>query len=146
MFFYLEDRERTLDSAMEKGMLSLTNFAAEMEREKASQRTHDALIRKAKAGHVASGKVYGYDNVELVRRDWRFSLTLIATLATGIAASGAIFNVVNASLLRPLPIPDEERVFRLQDYTPNPGGQRVLRSNRVLNFLAIHDEAERSRR
>src|SRR5262249_22086729 len=49
VFFYLEDRERTLDSAMDKVMLSLTNFAAEMEREKARQRTHDALLRKAKA-------------------------------------------------------------------------------------------------
>jgi len=35
VFFYLEDRERTLDSAMDKVMLSLTSFAAEMEREKA---------------------------------------------------------------------------------------------------------------
>lgn len=32
VFFYLEDRERTLDSALEKVMLSLTNFAAEVER------------------------------------------------------------------------------------------------------------------
>lgn len=47
-------------------MLSLTNFAAEMGREKARQRTYDAMLRKAKAGHVASGKVYGYDNVEVV--------------------------------------------------------------------------------
>ena len=29
VFFYLEDRERTLDNAMDKVMLSLTNFAAE---------------------------------------------------------------------------------------------------------------------
>jgi predicted permease len=79
--------------------------------------------------------------LRLVRSDWRFSLTLVATLATGIAASSAIFNVVNASLLRPLPIADEARVYRLQDYTENPGGQRVLRSSRVLNFLAIKDEA-----
>jgi predicted permease len=76
-----------------------------------------------------------------IRQEWRFSITLIATLATGIAASGAIFNVVNATLLRPLPIADEARVFRLQDYTQNPGGQRVLRSNRVLNFLAIKEES-----
>ncbi len=76
-----------------------------------------------------------------VRRDWRFSAVLIATLATGIAASGAIFNIVNASLLRPLPIPDESRVYRLRDYTENPGGQRVLRSNRVPNFYSIRDEA-----
>ncbi len=46
-------------------MLSLSNFAAEMEREKASQRTHDAMLRKAKALHVTGNKVYGYDNVHL---------------------------------------------------------------------------------
>jgi DNA invertase Pin-like site-specific DNA recombinase len=40
VFFYLEDRERTLDNAMDKVMLSLTSFASEMEREKpASGRT-----------------------------------------------------------------------------------------------------------
>lgn len=76
-----------------------------------------------------------------LRADWRFTLTLTATLATGIAASGVIFNVVNASLLRPLPIPHEERVYRLQDFTLNPGGQRVLRTNRIPNFLSIRDEA-----
>ncbi len=65
VFFYLEDRERTLETAMDKVMLSLTNFAAEMEREKARQRTHDALRRKALAGHVAGGVVYGYRNVEV---------------------------------------------------------------------------------
>ena len=66
VFFYLEDRERTLDSALEKVMLSLTNFASEMEREKGKQRTHDALLRKARQGHVAGGKVYGYRNVEVL--------------------------------------------------------------------------------
>jgi putative ABC transport system permease protein len=79
--------------------------------------------------------------LRVVRNDWRFTLVLIGTLATGIAASGAIFNVVNASLLRPLPIPEESRVYRLRDYTGNPGGQRVLRSNRIPNFQAIRDEA-----
>jgi hypothetical protein len=35
----------------------LTNFAAEMERERARQRTYDAMVRKAKALHVTGGKV-----------------------------------------------------------------------------------------
>jgi DNA invertase Pin-like site-specific DNA recombinase len=35
VFFYLEDRERTLDSPTDKIMLSLTAFADELEREKA---------------------------------------------------------------------------------------------------------------
>jgi site-specific DNA recombinase len=65
VFFYLEDRERTLDNAMDKVMLSLTNFAAEMEREKARQRTYDAMLRKAKALQVTGGKLYGYDNVDV---------------------------------------------------------------------------------
>src|SRR5262249_17830288 len=66
VFLYLEDRERTLGSALDKVMLSLTAFTAEAEREKAGQRTHDALLRKAKALHVTGGKVYGYDNVDVL--------------------------------------------------------------------------------
>ena len=65
VFFYLEDRERTLDSPTDKLMLSVTTFADEMERERARQRTADAMIRKVKAGHVTGGVVYGYDNVEV---------------------------------------------------------------------------------
>ena len=66
VFFYLEDRERTLDSPMDKVMLSLATFADEFEREKARQRTYDALSRKARAGHVTGGVVFGYDNVEVL--------------------------------------------------------------------------------
>lgn len=66
LFFYLEDRERTLDSAMDKVMLSLTNFASEMERERGKQRTYDAMLHKAKAGHVTGGITYGYDNREVL--------------------------------------------------------------------------------
>ena len=40
-------------------MLSLTAFADELEREKARQRTYDAMLRKAKAGHETGGRVFG---------------------------------------------------------------------------------------
>ncbi len=66
VFFYLEDRERTLDSPTDKIMLSLTAFADELEREKARQRTYDAMRQKAQAGYVTGGRVFGYDNVEIV--------------------------------------------------------------------------------
>jgi DNA invertase Pin-like site-specific DNA recombinase len=66
VFFYLEDRERTLDSPTDKIMLSLTTFADELEREKARQRTYDAMLRKSRAGHVTGGRVFGYDNVEIL--------------------------------------------------------------------------------
>jgi DNA invertase Pin-like site-specific DNA recombinase len=55
-------------------MMSLTTFADELEREKARQRTADAMDRKARAGHVTGGKVFGYENVGLnslvERRTW----------------------------------------------------------------------------
>ena len=66
VFFYANDQERRLDSALDKVMLSLTNFAAGMEREKASRRTHEAMVRKAKTDHVLGGKVFGYDNVDVL--------------------------------------------------------------------------------
>ena len=81
VFFYMEDRERTLDSPTDKIMMSLTTFADELEREKARLRVTDAMLRKARAGHVTGGRVFGYDNVEVcdaagkrshvVRRDQR---------------------------------------------------------------------------
>ena len=73
VFFYLEDRERTLDSPTDKIMLSLTAFADELEREKARQRTYDAMLRKAKARHVTGGRCFGYDNVEVVGADGKRS-------------------------------------------------------------------------
>jgi site-specific DNA recombinase len=71
VFFYLEDRERTLDSPTDKIMLSLTAFADELEREKARQRTYDAMLRKARAGHVTGRRVFGYDNVDVLDAEGR---------------------------------------------------------------------------
>src|SRR5437867_5555315 len=65
VFFYMEDRERTLDSPTDKIMLSLTTFADELERVKARQRTSDAMQRKARAGHVTGGRCFGYTNVRV---------------------------------------------------------------------------------
>ena len=79
--------------------------------------------------------------VRLFRREWRFSVTLTVTLAAGITATAVIFNVLNNTLLRPLPIVDEDRVFRLLDYTLGPDGQPVRRSTRVHNFLAISERS-----
>jgi site-specific DNA recombinase len=40
-------------------------FAADLEREKARQRTYDAMLRKARAGHVTGGRVFGYENLRV---------------------------------------------------------------------------------
>jgi site-specific DNA recombinase len=71
VFLYLEDRERTLDSPTEKLLMNVAAFADELERERARQRTYDAMARKARALHVTGGRVYGYENVDVAGPDGR---------------------------------------------------------------------------
>jgi site-specific DNA recombinase len=52
-------------------MIAARSFAAELEREKTAQRTHEHLLTKARRGLVADGRVYGYDNVEVNNGDRR---------------------------------------------------------------------------
>jgi site-specific DNA recombinase len=66
VFFYLDDRERTLDTPMEKVMLSLTAFGDELKRAKDSQLAYDKAAEKARHGHVVGSTVFGYDNVPVV--------------------------------------------------------------------------------
>src|SRR5262245_15297642 len=72
-----------------------------------------------------------------------FTRIAIATIALGIAVNTAIFSVVNAVLLRPLPFRDESRVVRV--WTTEPRGRSnhsagdfldLKRGNRTLEALA----------
>ncbi len=69
VFYYFDDREARIDNATSSFIEGVRLYAAEMERDKARQRTHDALVRKARAGYVAGGSVYGYDNIEVTVSD-----------------------------------------------------------------------------
>jgi len=81
-----------------------------------------------------------------VRRNPGFSAIAIATLALGIGANAAMFSVVDAVLIRPLPYADADQLVMVWEDassigyprgTPSPGlWQEWRRSNAVFTDIA----------
>src|SRR5437868_3889471 len=74
--------------------------------------------------------------LRMLRKSPGFAFTTIAVLALGIGANAAVFSVVDAVLLRSLPLRDPERVVMLWEKNPALGGsigERV--PSAYTNFL-----------
>src|SRR4051812_7497239 len=57
-----------------------------------------------------------------LRRNPTYALTATVTMALGLATTTAIFAVVDATLVRPLPFADPSRLVSLNVLLPGPGG------------------------
>jgi predicted permease len=75
-----------------------------------------------------------------------FSLIAIATMALGIGATTAIYSVIDATLLHPLPYPNPSELVRLEDDLPGVGAQDVnasvpewkdLENSGIFQYVAL---------
>ena len=84
-------------------------------------------------GHHAEHSLPFFENllfdlryaVRMLLRSPGFSFIAIATMALGIGATTAIYSVIDATLLHPLPYPNPGELVRIQDDLPGVGAQDV---------------------
>lgn len=76
--------------------------------------------------------------LRMLARTPGFAVAAVVTLGLGIGASTAIFTVVNAVILRPLPYPDPDRLVYVKEDL-GPGGVNPLVTSR--EFLAWKNQS-----
>ena len=84
--------------------------------------------------------------VRMLRRSPGFAFVAIATMALGIGATTAIYSVVDATLLHPLPYPNPSELVRIEDDLPGVGAQDVsvsipewkdLENSGIFQYVAL---------
>src|SRR6476469_8771337 len=82
----------------------------------------------------------------MLRKAPGFTLVAVVVLALGIGINTAIFSVVNAVLLRPLPYQDSDRLVRLYENVPAAGpGEARPRRLPGMNVRELLELRARSR-
>ncbi len=79
--------------------------------------------------------------VRMLRKAPGFTFVALLTLAVGIGVNTAVFTIVHALLLKPLPFPDPGRLAAVNTMFRGPNGQSLDSSVDGKTFLAIHDNA-----
>ena len=72
--------------------------------------------------------------IRSLRRSPAFTVAAVLTLAIGIGATTAIYSVVDAVLIQPLPFPDSGRLVRLSEPELNPRTMRGVNYHEYLEW------------
>jgi putative ABC transport system permease protein len=98
------------------------------------------IFRTAPGEHLAMFRQDAGFALRMMRKSPGFTLAAVLTLGLGIGANSAIFSVVNAVLLKPLPYEHGDRLVTLQQQAPRAG---ML--NQPFSVAEINDYRAQSR-
>src|ERR1051326_7253728 len=154
-------RGRALDAELDAELRSHIEMRADMNRAEgmsADEARRDALLRFGNRA-IIKEEARGFDIVpwmeslgQDLRYAWRvlrkraaFTTVAVVTLGLGIGANTAIFSVVNAVFLRPLPFPNAKRIYVVRRIGNYFGGASLSmpiflgwqKSNQFLERLAL---------
>jgi putative ABC transport system permease protein len=76
-------------------------------------------------------------SIRTLSRSPGFALSAVLTLALGIGANAAVFAVVHAVLLNPLPYAEPDRLVRIWETSPAQG---IERATAVDPLVALREE------
>src|SRR6266542_4932581 len=91
---------------------------------------HRPLIRERAMRSLFQDVRYGW---RMLLKKPGFTIVAALALALGIGANSAIFSIINAILLKPLPLDDLDRIVTLWEKVPSRGVEHIEAS--VANYL-----------
>jgi len=121
------DREIAFHIREREDELRANGVPADEARRRARRQFGNAAVQRERTRDVDTAGLVDalLRNVRLALRGMRrtpgFSAAVVLTLALGIGANSAVFSAIDAVLLRPLPLPDSDRLVQLTQTQPAAG-------------------------
>jgi putative ABC transport system permease protein len=144
---------RELEEEMENHfLLSQAEHATKRTAEAAAAETRKALGNMTLAKEE-SRDLWGFPGIErllqdihyslrILKRNLGFSMVAIISLALGIAGTTAIFSILNALLLRPLPFRESSRLVRITELYPKAIFDVFQQHCRTLDVASVSPGSE----